>query len=53
MSTVGGVLSETKLLEIRLLADRINMDDRIKQQFVPHADILAAIAENQTARIVS
>jgi hypothetical protein len=51
MSIVGGSFSETQLLEIRLLADRIMFNDRIKQQFIPQYEILNAIAANQTARI--
>lgn len=51
MSTIGGVFSETQLLDMMVRADALSFDDRIKQQFVPRIDVLKAIASVQNARI--
>ena len=51
MSTIAGVYSETTLNDIRVIADRIMFDDRIKQQYIPHLDIFKAIQAVQTAQL--
>ncbi len=43
MSTVGGAFSETQLLNQRVLASSLALDDRIKQQFVPQIEVLKAV----------
>ena len=50
-STTAGVFSETLLQKIRATAARIGFDDRIKQQYIPQADILKFIREKQTANV--
>lgn len=50
MSTIAGVFTETTLNKIRLWADQIMFDDRIKQQFVPQIEIINAIKRVQTAK---
>lgn len=51
MSTIGGNFSETLLNAIRVKADALSFDDRVKQQFVPDYDTLKAIQAVQTAQI--
>lgn len=51
MSTTGGAFNETLLQNIRIEAERIMMDDRIKQQFIPQIEIFNAISAVQTATI--
>ena len=51
MSTVGGSFTETELLQQRVRASEIMFDDRIKQQFIPHYDVLKAVQAVQTATI--
>jgi len=51
MSTVGGVFSETLLRDLRVRADELMFDDRIKQQYVPKIEILNAIKAVQTAQV--
>jgi hypothetical protein len=51
MSTTAGVFTETVLNDLRVKADELMFDDRIKQQFIPQIGILDAIAAAQTARI--
>lgn len=50
MSTIGGAFSETALLNQFVRADEIMFDDRVKQQYIPKYQILAAIMQAQTAR---
>jgi hypothetical protein len=52
MSTTAGVFNETTLRTIRLVADAIMFDDRIKQQYIPKIDIIAAVQSVQTANIL-
>jgi hypothetical protein len=51
MSTTAGYFDETILTDIRVKADEIMFDDRIKQQFVPDVDIFKAISAVQTATV--
>lgn len=51
MSTIGGSFTETQLMEQRVKAAAILFDDRIKQQFVPHFDVLRAVKAVETATI--
>ena len=51
MSIVGGVFSETQLLDTMVRADALAFDDRIKQQFIPKIEVLKAIKSIQNARI--
>ena len=51
MSTTAGVFSETLLRDLRVTADELMFDDRIKQQFIPQVGILDAIAAAQTAQV--
>ena len=51
MSTIQGAFDETILLNLRVRADEIMFDDRIKQQFIPNIDVLEAIKAIQTAQV--
>lgn len=51
MSTIAGVFSETLLRDLRVKADELMFDDRIKQQFIPQYEILRAIQAAQTAQV--
>lgn len=51
MSTIGGYFDETLLNAIRVKADELSFDDRVKQQFNPNYDVLKAIQAVQTAQI--
>ena len=51
MSTISGVFSETLLRDLRVKADELMFDDRIKQQFIPQIEILNAIRSVQTAQV--
>jgi hypothetical protein len=51
MSTTAGVFSETLLRDLRVKADELMFDDRIKLQFLPQVGILDAIAAVQTAQV--
>ena len=51
MSTIAGVFSETLLRDLRVKADELMFDDRIKQQFIPQVGVLDAIAAAQTAQV--
>jgi hypothetical protein len=51
MSTTAGAFTETVLNDIRVKADELMFDDRIKLQFTPQIDILKAIQAVQTAQI--
>lgn len=51
MSTIAGVFSETLLRDLRVKADELMFDDRIKQQFSPNIGILQAIQAAQTAQL--
>ena len=53
MSTTAGVFSETLLRDLRVTADELMFDDRIKQQFIPQVGILDAIAAAQTAQVTN
>ena len=53
MSTVGGAFSETQLLEQRVKATEIMLDDRIKQQFTPQYNIVNALKAAQTATVLT
>jgi len=53
MSTTAGSFSETALLNQRVRADEIMFDDRIKAEFTPQIDALAAINQAATATIGS
>lgn len=50
-STVAGVFTETTLRSLRVKADALMMDERIKQQFIPKIEIINAIRSLQTASI--
>lgn len=52
MSTIGGAFDETILLNQRVKAEALMMDDRIKQQFIPQYDVIKAIKAAQTAQIM-
>jgi len=51
LSTVSGVFDETLLQNAVVKAAQIMFDDRIKQQFVPRAEIIKAIEQIQTANM--
>jgi len=51
MSTTAGVFSETVLQNIRVRADEIMFDDRVKQQYIAHVGVMEAINKIQTARL--
>jgi hypothetical protein len=51
MSTTSGSFDETILLNQRVRADEIMFDDRIKQQYIPHIEVINAINKAQTATI--
>lgn len=51
MSTVGGEFNETLLLQTRDRADRMMLDDRIKQQFIPKIAMYDYVRSLQTASI--
>ena len=51
MSTVGGVFTETQLLDLMVRADALALDDRIKLQFIPKIGVLNAINAVQNARV--
>jgi hypothetical protein len=51
MSTTPGVFSETTLFNVRDRADRMMLDDRIKQQFIPKINIFNYIRNLQTATL--
>jgi hypothetical protein len=51
MSTTAGVFTETLLQNVRLMADAIMFNDRIKLQYSPQAEVLNALPRIQTARI--
>lgn len=51
MSTIGGEFNETLLLQSRDRADRMMLDDRIKQQFIPKLAMYNYIQSLQTATI--
>lgn len=51
MSTTGGAFSETILNDIRVRADELAFDDRIKLQFQPQIEVLKAIQAVQTAQV--
>ena len=40
MSTTAGVFTETTIRNLRVMADEIMFDDRIKQQFIPQVGIV-------------
>lgn len=51
MSTTAGVFSETTLRSLRVIADEIMFDDRVKQQFIPQIGIIEGIRNAQTALV--
>lgn len=51
MSQTPGVFSETELLIQRDRADRMMLDDRIKQQFIPQINMFNYVRNLQTATI--
>ena len=51
MSIIAGVFSETLLRDLRVKADELMFDSRIKLQFTPQVGILDAIAAVQTAQV--
>lgn len=51
MSTIAGVFSETLLRDLRVKADELMFDDRIKLQFSPEKAIIDAIIAAQTAQV--
>lgn len=51
MSTTAGVFSETILRSLRVIADEIMFDDRIKQQFIPQIGIIDGLRNAQTALV--
>jgi hypothetical protein len=51
MSTIAGVFSETLLRTLRVTADELMFDDRVKQQFIPQIGVLDAVAAVQTAQV--
>jgi hypothetical protein len=51
MSTIAGAFNETLLRDLRVKADELMFDDRIKLQFNPQYQILAAIQAAQTAQV--
>lgn len=51
MSIVGGVFSETQLVNIQVKADEIWQDRIQKQDFVADVGVIQALLANQTARI--
>ena len=53
MSTVSGSFDETLLLDQIVRADQIMFDDRIKQQFIPRAEVLTVLQNIQNARVFS
>jgi len=52
MSITAGYFDETISNDIRVLAERIMFDDRIKQQFIPQYDVINAIKAVQTANVM-
>lgn len=51
MSRIAGVFSETLLRTLRVKADEIMLDGRIKQQFIPQYEIIKALLSMQTASV--
>lgn len=51
MSTTAGVFSETTLLSIRAMIDKIKMDDRVMQQYKARVDSVNIMPKVQTADI--
>lgn len=51
MSTIAGAFNETLLQNVRMRADAMMFDDRIKKQFEPQMNILAALDRVQTAQV--
>ena len=53
MSTVSGEFSETILLQQQHMADKMMLDDRIKQQFIPQNNVYRYLRSLQTATLNS
>ena len=53
MSTTAGAFDETLLNNLRVKADELMFDDRIKLQFMPQIEVLKAIQAVQTANITN
>ena len=51
MSTTAGVWSETTLQNVRVRAEALMLDDRIKQQYIPKLDAVNALNAVQTANV--
>lgn len=51
MSTTAGAFTETLLRSLRVMADDIMFDDRIKQQFIPQIGIVDGLRAVQTALV--
>ena len=51
MSIVGGAFDETTLRTLRVKADEIMFDDRIKQQFIPQIGVVEGVRAAQTALV--
>lgn len=51
MSTTAGAFNETTLQKIRVAADALMLDGRIKQQFIPNIQVFDALSSIQTAKM--
>jgi len=51
MSTIGGVFSETQLQNVRVRADQIMADERIKLQYIARVDAAKALFERQVMKL--
>lgn len=52
MSTTAGVFSETALRAVRMRADAIMFDDRLKKDYEPRIDIINAMQRANTAQLL-
>ncbi len=52
MSTLAGVWSETALRSVRMRADALMLDDRLKKDYEPRIEVLEAIQRVNTANIL-
>lgn len=51
MSTIPGVFNETAILTAKHLADKMMLDDRIRQQFIPDYDVYKYLRSLHTATV--
>ena len=51
MSRTAGAFTETQLQNIRGMADKLMLDDRIKQQYIAQVAIVEAAQKAQTANV--